>query len=180
MHEFLDRTIDCTVRHVARGRLSRGVKLNYPESVALITDFVMQGARDGKSIADLMLESCKLLTRDQVMEGISEVIHDMQVEATFPGSWLATHKASRGDGMQQIPCSRYQTIVPCVDFSHMKRFGVELDDYTYMSNPNNVNSVLANLSPHNGEPPSMPPGGPYWTAAQLALFTEWQKDGYRR
>lgn len=69
---------------VARARLVRGVKLNYPESVALITDFVMEGARDGKSVADLMSESCKLLTRDQVMEGIPEVIHDMQVEATFP------------------------------------------------------------------------------------------------
>jgi hypothetical protein len=65
-----------------------------------------------------------------------------------------------------------------VDISHMKRFGVELDDYTYMSNPNNANRVLANLSPHNGEPPSMPPGGPYWTAAQLALFVQWQQDGY--
>jgi urease subunit gamma len=69
---------------VARARLARGVKLNYPESVALITDFVLEGARDGKSVADLMSESCKLLTRDQVMEGISEIIHDMQVEATFP------------------------------------------------------------------------------------------------
>ena len=69
---------------VARGRLARGVKLNYPESVALITDFVMEGARDGKSVADLMSESCKLLTRDQVMEGISEMTHAMQVEATFP------------------------------------------------------------------------------------------------
>src|SRR5712692_8867849 len=69
---------------VARGRLARGVKLNYPESVALITDFVMEGARDGKSVADLMSDSCKLLTRDQVMEGISEMTHAMQVEATFP------------------------------------------------------------------------------------------------
>jgi urease subunit gamma len=69
---------------VARARLARGVKLNYPESVALITDFVLEGARDGKSVADLMSESCKLLTRDQVMEGISEIVHDMQVEATFP------------------------------------------------------------------------------------------------
>ena len=69
---------------VARGRLARGVKLNYPESVALIADFVMEGARDGKSVADLMSESCKLLTRDQVMEGISEMTHAMQVEATFP------------------------------------------------------------------------------------------------
>ncbi len=66
-----------------------------------------------------------------------------------------------------------------IDISHMKRFGVELDDYTYMSDPGNANSVLANLSPQNGEPPSMPPGGPYWTADQLALFAQWQKDGYR-
>ena len=65
-----------------------------------------------------------------------------------------------------------------VDISHMKRYGVQLDDYTYMSNPSNANSVLANLSPHDGEPPSMPPGGPYWTPAQLELFAEWQKDGY--
>jgi urease subunit gamma len=69
---------------VARGRLARGVKLNYPESVALITDFVMEGARDGKSVAELMSESGKILTHDQVMDGISELIHDMQVEATFP------------------------------------------------------------------------------------------------
>jgi urease subunit gamma len=69
---------------VARGRLTRGVKLNYPESVALITDFVMEGARDGKSVAELMSESGKVLSRDQVMEGVSEMIHEMQVEATFP------------------------------------------------------------------------------------------------
>src|SRR5215813_6457478 len=69
---------------VARGRLARGVKLNYPESIALITDFVLEGARDGKSVAALMSESAKLLTRDQVMEGIPEMIHEMQVEATFP------------------------------------------------------------------------------------------------
>jgi urease subunit gamma len=69
---------------VARGRLARGLKLNYPESVALITDFVMEGARDGKSVAELMSESGKILARDQVMEGISEMIHEMQVEATFP------------------------------------------------------------------------------------------------
>jgi urease subunit gamma len=69
---------------VARGRIARGVKLNYPESVALITDFVMEGARDGKSVAELMSESGKILTHLQVMEGIPEMIHDMQVEATFP------------------------------------------------------------------------------------------------
>ena len=69
---------------VARGRLVRGVKLNYPESVAIITDFVVEGARDGKHVAELMSEGGKILTRDQVMEGISEMIHEIQVEATFP------------------------------------------------------------------------------------------------
>ena len=69
---------------VARGRLARGVKLNYPESVAIITDFVVEGARDGRHVADLMSEGGKILTRDQVMEGISEMISEIQVEATFP------------------------------------------------------------------------------------------------
>ena len=69
---------------VARGRRARGIKLNYPESVALITDFVLEGARDGKSVAELMSESGKVLTRDEVMEGIAEMIPEMQVEATFP------------------------------------------------------------------------------------------------
>jgi urease subunit gamma len=70
---------------VARARLARGVKLNYPESVAIISDFIMEAARDGKSsVSDLVSESRKVLTRDQVMEGIPEMIHEMQVEATFP------------------------------------------------------------------------------------------------
>jgi urease subunit gamma len=69
---------------VARDRLKRGVKLNYPESVALITDFILEGARDGKSVADLMSESRRVVSRDQVMEGISEMIPEMQVEVTFP------------------------------------------------------------------------------------------------
>jgi urease subunit gamma len=69
---------------VARGRLARGVKLNYPESVAVITDFVLEGARDGKSVSELMSESGKVLTPDQVMEGVAEMIREMQVEATFP------------------------------------------------------------------------------------------------
>jgi urease subunit gamma len=69
---------------VAGGRLTRGIKLNYPESVALITNFVLEGARDGKSVADLMSSGAKVLSRDQVMEGISEMIYEMQVEATFP------------------------------------------------------------------------------------------------
>jgi urease subunit gamma len=79
-----DKLMIALIALVARQRLARGVKLNYPESVALITDFVMEGARDGKSVAELMSESGKVLTRDQVMEGISEMIHEVQVEATFP------------------------------------------------------------------------------------------------
>jgi urease subunit gamma len=69
---------------VARGRLARGVKLNYPECIALISDFIMEGARDGKSVADLMSESGQILTRQEVMDGIPEMIREMQVEATFP------------------------------------------------------------------------------------------------
>jgi len=69
---------------VARERLNRGVKLNYPESVALITDFVLEGARGGKSVAELASESRKVVSRELVMEGIAEMIPDMQVEATFP------------------------------------------------------------------------------------------------
>ena len=68
---------------VARGRRSRGIKLNYPESIALITDFVLEGARDGKSVAELMSESGKILTRQEVMDGIAEMIPEIQVEATF-------------------------------------------------------------------------------------------------
>ena len=66
-----------------------------------------------------------------------------------------------------------------IDIAHMKSYGVKLDDYSYMSNPENADSVLAALSPHDGEPPTMPPGGPYWTETQLALFAQWQKDGYK-
>jgi urease subunit gamma len=76
---------------VARGRLARGVKLNYPESVALITDFVLESARVGKSVAELMSEGSKILRRDQVMEGIPEMIHEVEVEATFvDGTKLVT------------------------------------------------------------------------------------------
>ena len=79
-----DKLMVALAAMVARGRLARGVKLNYPESVALITDFVLEGARDGRSVADLMSEGGKVLTSDQVMEGIAEMISEMQVEATFP------------------------------------------------------------------------------------------------
>jgi len=80
----MDKLMISLAALVARGRLVRGVKLNYPESVAIITDFVVEGARDGKHVADLMSEGGKILTRDQVMEGIPEMIHEIQVEATFP------------------------------------------------------------------------------------------------
>src|SRR5262245_31302322 len=76
---------------IARGRLARGLKLNYPESVALITDAVVEGAREGRSVADLMAEGGAVLTRDQVMEGIAEMIEEIEVEATFPdGTKLVT------------------------------------------------------------------------------------------
>ena len=76
---------------VARRRLERGVKLNHPEAVALITDFILEGARDGKTVAQLMEAGAHVLTRAQVMDGIAEMIHDIQVEATFPdGTKLVT------------------------------------------------------------------------------------------
>ena len=78
-----DKLMIALAAMVARGRRARGVKLNYPESIALITDVVLEGARDGKSVAELMSESGKILTRDDVMEGIAEMIPEMQVEATF-------------------------------------------------------------------------------------------------
>jgi urease gamma subunit len=76
---------------VARRRLERGVKLNHPEAVALITDFIMEGARDGKTVAELMQSGAHVLSRQQVMDGIADMIHEIQVEATFPdGTKLVT------------------------------------------------------------------------------------------
>jgi len=86
-----DKLLIATASMVARRRLERGVKLNHPEAVALISDFILEGARDGKSVAALMEAGAQVLTRAQVMEGIPEMIHDIQVEATFPdGSKLVT------------------------------------------------------------------------------------------
>jgi urease subunit gamma len=86
-----DKLLVAMAAMVARRRLERGVKLNHPEAVALISDFILEGARDGKSVADLMRDSARVLTRAQVMEGIPEMIHDIQVEATFPdGTKLVT------------------------------------------------------------------------------------------
>jgi urease subunit gamma len=76
---------------VARRRLERGVKLNHPEAVALISDFILEGARDGRTVAELMQAGAQVLSRTQVMDGIPEMIHDIQVEATFPdGTKLVT------------------------------------------------------------------------------------------
>ncbi len=76
---------------LAQKRKDRGLKLNYPESIALISSYVMEGARDGRSVADLMQAGATVLTREEVMEGVPEMIHDVQVEATFPdGTKLVT------------------------------------------------------------------------------------------
>jgi urease gamma subunit len=86
-----DKLLISLAAMVARNRLARGVKLNHPESIALISDFVVEGARDGRSVADLMQAGAKVLTKAQVMEGIAALIHDVQVEATFPdGTKLVT------------------------------------------------------------------------------------------
>jgi len=84
MRREIDKLMIALAASVARTRRARGIKLNHPESIALITDFVLEGARDGKSVAELMSESGTVLKRADVMEGIAEMIPEMQVEATFP------------------------------------------------------------------------------------------------
>src|SRR6476659_10418159 len=93
-----DKLIVAVAAMVARRRLERGVKLNHPEAIALITDFVVEGARDARSVAELMEAGASVLTPDQVMDGVAEMIHDVQVEATFPdGTKLVTvHEPIRG------------------------------------------------------------------------------------
>ena len=86
-----DKLLISMAAMVARNRLARGVKLNHPEAIALVTDFVVEGARDGKSVAQLMQEGARVITAAQCMPGIAEMIHDVQVEATFPdGTKLVT------------------------------------------------------------------------------------------
>jgi urease subunit gamma len=86
-----DKLLIAMAAEVARKRLARGVKLNHPEAIALITDFVVEGARDGRTVAELMEAGAHVIARAQVMEGIPEMIHDVQVEATFPdGTKLVT------------------------------------------------------------------------------------------
>jgi urease gamma subunit len=79
-----DKLLIAMAAQVAERRLRRGIKLNYPEVIALISDFIMEGARDGRSVADLMEAGAHVIARDQVMEGIAEMLPDVQVEATFP------------------------------------------------------------------------------------------------
>ena len=92
-----DKLLIAMAAVVARKRLERGVRLNHPEAIALITDFVVEGARDGRPVAELMEAGAHVVSRAQVMEGIAEMIHDVQVEATFPdGTKLVTvHKPIR-------------------------------------------------------------------------------------
>ncbi|MGI3168743.1 urease subunit gamma [Pseudooceanicola sp. C21-150M6] len=86
-----DKLLISMAAEVARKRLSRGVKLNHPEAIALITDAVVEGARDGRSVATLMEEGARVVTAAQCMDGIAEMIHEVQVEATFPdGTKLVT------------------------------------------------------------------------------------------
>ena len=100
-----DKLLIAMAAMVARRRLERGVKLNHPEAVALITDFVVEGARDGKSVAELMEAGAHVITSEQVMDGIAEMIHDVQVEATFPdGTKLVTvHHPIRGPHSKLTP-----------------------------------------------------------------------------
>ena len=100
-----DKLLIAMAANVARRRLERGVKLNHPEAVALITDFVVEGARDGRTVADLMEAGAHVVAASQVMEGIAEMIHDVQVEATFPdGTKLVTvHNPIRGAAQGLVP-----------------------------------------------------------------------------
>ena len=86
-----DKLLVAMAAEVARKRLARGVKLNHPEAIALITDAVVEGARDGRSVADMMQAGAEVVTRAQCMDGVAEMIHEVQVEATFPdGTKLVT------------------------------------------------------------------------------------------
>ena len=91
-----------------------------------------------------------------------------------------TKKQSKHKKAPKVSFARdIRPLFRAVDVSHMKAHGINLDDYTFMSDRDNADKVLETLSPHEGDPPSMPPGGPHWSADKLALFAQWQKDGYQ-
>src|SRR4051812_1248720 len=100
-----DKLLISMAAMVARRRLERGVKLNHPEAIAIISDFIVEGARDGRTVAELMQAGAEVITRAQVMDGIGEMIHDIQVEATFPdGTKLVTvHHPIRGAASTSVP-----------------------------------------------------------------------------
>ena len=99
-----DKLLISMAAMVARRRLERGVKLNHPEAIALISDFIVEGARDGRTVAELMQAGAQVITRAQCMDGIAEMIHDIQVEATFPGRHQARHRA-RADPLSRSSAS---------------------------------------------------------------------------
>ncbi|KAB7781966.1 urease subunit gamma [Methylorubrum populi] len=113
-----DKLLVAVAAMVARNRLARGVRLNHPEAVALITDAVVEGARDGRSVAELMRAGAQVLTTDQVMPGVPEMIHDIQVEATFPdGTKLVTvHHPIRGAPSEDVP-GRVETLPGAIVFN---------------------------------------------------------------
>jgi urease subunit gamma len=114
-----DKLLISMAAMVARRRLERGVKLNHPEAIAIISDFIVEGARDGRTVADLMEAGAEVLTRAQVMPGIAEMIHDIQVEATFPdGTKLVTvHEPIRREaGCLQFRFARNRPTAVRFDF----------------------------------------------------------------
>ena len=96
-----DKLLISMAAMVARRRLERGVKLNHPEAIAIISDFIVEGARDGRTVAELMQAGAQVITRAQCMDGIAEMIHDIQVEATFPDGTKTRHRASSRSDEEQ-------------------------------------------------------------------------------
>src|SRR5215475_4117517 len=125
-----DKLLISMATMVARRRRERGVKLNHPEAVALITDFIVEGARDGKTVAELMEAGAHVLTRGEVMDGIPEMIHDIQVEATFPdGTKMVTLSVTNsGDRPIQVG-SHYHFFEtnPALKFERKRARGMRLD-----------------------------------------------------
>src|SRR5215475_3435949 len=104
----------------------------------------------------------------------------MQMEFFLNANKSAARSFLSGERRTYASCFiRAKPLFRAVDISHMKRYKIDLGDYTCMSNPDHTNKVLRTLSTYEDGPPSMPPGGPYWTEDQLALFAQWQKDGYQ-